>query len=70
MNKGSDALAAIVQERLGMNPFNGHTYVFCAQNASRIKYIKWDGSGFQLCSKRFEYGFMPWFEAKHEKKYP
>jgi transposase len=63
VSKGIDSLGGIIQARLGMNPFDGSTYAFCNRGCDQIKYIKWDGSGFMVSTKRIEYGRIPWAGA-------
>jgi len=58
--KGMDGLAALVQERLGCDPYSGVIYVFRAKRADRVKLLLWDGSGLMLVSKRLEQGSFRW----------
>jgi len=58
--KGIDGLAAVVQERLGRNPFSGELFVFRAKRADRVKILMWDGTGAVLYHKRLEQGRFRW----------
>ena len=58
--KGIDGLAAVVQERLGRNPFSGELFVFRAKRADRVKILMWDGTGAVLYHKRLEQGRFCW----------
>jgi transposase len=58
--KGIDGLAALVQERLGKEPFSGVVYVFRAKRADRVKLLFWDGTGAVLVAKRLEQGRFAW----------
>ena len=58
--KGAEGLAAVVRERLRIDPFSGVVYVFRAKRSDRIKLIFWDGSGVVLVSKRLENGQFQW----------
>jgi transposase len=43
--KGMDSLAAVVQERLRLDPFSGAVYVFRAKRADRVELRCRDHSG-------------------------
>ena len=58
--RGIDGLAALVQERLGQEPFSGVVYVFRAKRADRVKLLFWDGTGAVLGSKRLAQGRFAW----------
>ena len=51
---GHDALAAIVQTRLGLDPHSGLMVVFRSKRKDRAKILVWDGSGLVLVYKRLE----------------
>ena len=50
--KGS--LAAVVQERLRLDPFSGAVFVFRDKRADRVKLLVWDCSGLTLVYKRLD----------------
>ncbi len=58
--KGHDALAAVVERELGLDPFSGVVVVFRSRRADRVKVLWWDGTGLVLASKRFEQGRFAW----------
>ena len=58
--KGPDALAALVGEEYGGDPYSGVIYVFRAKRADRIKLVWWDGTGLCLMAKRLEQGGFRW----------
>jgi transposase len=55
MRGSFDALAGAVR-RLGLDPTNGHLYVFFNRRRRLCKMIYFDGSGFCLFCKRLEGG--------------
>jgi transposase len=57
---GHDALAAIVQTRLGLDPHSGLMVVFRSKRKDRVKILVWDGSGLVLVYKRLEAGGFSW----------
>ena len=56
MRRGFDGLAAIVQERLGADPFGGHVFIFRGRRGDLVKMLWWDGDGLCLFAKRLERG--------------
>lgn len=60
MRRGFDGLAAMVQEKLGADPFGGHVFVFRGRRGDLIKLLWWDGDGFCLFAKRLEHGRFLW----------
>ena len=58
--KGHDGLAAVVQEILGLDPFDGTAFVFRSKRADRIKVLVWDRSGLVLVHKRLEGAKFVW----------
>lgn len=57
---GHDALAAIVQTRLGLDPHSGLMVVFRSKRKDRAKILVWDGSGLVLVYKRLESSCFSW----------
>jgi transposase len=45
MRKSFDALVALVQGSLGLNPLSGHLLVFVNKRRDRIKILWWDRDG-------------------------
>ena len=58
--KGHDGLAAVVQEMLGLDPFDGTAFVFRSKRADRIKVLVWDRTGLVLMHKRLEGAKFVW----------
>lgn len=63
MRRGFDGLAAIVQERLGADPFGGHVFIFRGRRGDLVKMLWWDGDGLCLLAKRLERGRFIWPQA-------
>jgi transposase len=60
MRRGFDGLAALVQQRLGADPFSGHLFIFRGRRGDRVKLLWWDGDGMCLLAKRLERGRFVW----------
>ena len=60
MRKGFDGLAALVQEKLERNPFDGHLFVFRGRRGDLLKVLWFDGQGLCLFAKRLERGRFVW----------
>jgi len=56
MRKGFDALAAIVQHQLGLDPFCGHVVLFVNKRGNLMKLLFFDRSGWAVLYKRLERG--------------
>ena len=56
MRKGFDALAAIVQHQLGLDPLNGHIVLFVNKRGNLMKLLFFDRSGWAILYKRLERG--------------
>ena len=63
MRRGFDGLAAIVQERLGADPFGNHVFIFRGRRGDLVKMLWWDGDGLCLFAKRLERGRFIWPQA-------
>lgn len=63
MRRGFDGLAALVQQRLGADPFSGHLFIFRGRRGDRVKLLWWDGDGMCLLAKRLECGRFVWPQA-------
>lgn len=60
LRKSIDGLAAVVQERFGLDPFSSSLFVFCNQRRDKLKILHWDHAGFWLYYRRLERGTFPW----------
>lgn len=63
MRRGFEGLAALVQQRLGADPFSGHLFIFRGRRGDRVKLLWWDGDGMCLLAKRLERGRFVWPQA-------
>jgi transposase len=57
---GMDGLAALVQQALRADPFQGDVFIFRPRRADRVKILVYDGTGLCLYSKRLEAGRFCW----------
>lgn len=57
---GHDALAAVVQNELGLDPHSGLMVVFRSKRGDRAKILVWDGTGLVLVYKRLEGSSFAW----------
>ena len=64
MRRGMQALALMVQQHLGRDPFAGDLWVFRGRTGSLIKIVWHDGIGMSLYAKRLEKGRFVWPQAK------
>ncbi len=60
MYVGLDGLLGIIQYTLNRNPFDGDVYVFCDSTHTMLKYLEWDGAGFEISKRRAQSGSYPW----------
>jgi transposase len=67
MRRGMDGLAALVRERLGLEPLSGHLFLFRNRRGDRIKILVWDRSGFWVLYKRLEKGTFSWLTVKQDE---
>ncbi len=56
MRKGFDALAAIVQHQLHLDPFGGHLVLFVNKRGNLMKLLFFDRTGWAILYKRLERG--------------
>lgn len=58
--KAVNGLCLIVEQELGLNPFDESLYVFCNRRRDRLKVLYWDKTGFALWFKRLEQDKFKW----------
>jgi transposase len=58
--KSIDGLSSLVEQALGLDPFNAALYVFTNRRYDKLKILYWDRSGFALWYKRLEKARFPW----------
>jgi transposase len=67
MRKSARTLAYIVQDEMGLKPFEKSVFVFCGKTKRLIKAIVWDENGWIEIIKRLESpGTFRWPESEHE----
>jgi transposase len=52
LRRGFTGLSAMVQTKLGQDPFSGHVFVFRGRRGHLLKLLWWDGQGLCLFAKR------------------
>ena len=52
LRRGHDGLSTLVRARFGMDPLDGHLFVFVGRRVDRVKILFWDRGGFVLYYKR------------------
>ena len=60
MRKSINGLSVLVEQAMGMNPFDGDLFVFCNRRRNMIKILYWDKNGFALWHKRLEKHRFHW----------
>jgi transposase len=58
--KAINGLALLVEQGLGLNPFEPAVFVFSNRRRDRIKLLLWDRTGFWLMLKRLEADRFRW----------
>jgi transposase len=58
--KAINGLSTIVQDSMGLSPFERALFVFCNRQRSRLKVLYWDNTGFALWHKRLEKERFKW----------
>ncbi len=67
MRKSARTLAYIVQDEMGLKPFEKSVFVFCGKTKRIIKAIVWDENGWIEIIKRLESpGTFRWPESEQE----
>jgi transposase len=60
MRKAINGLSILVENRLQLDPFSGHLFVFCNRRRNIVKILYWDRNGFCLWQKRLEKHYFKW----------
>lgn len=60
LRKSINALAAIVEQSMKLDPFAQAVYVFSNQRRDRVKMLLWERNGFWLLMKRLEQDRFAW----------
>lgn len=60
MRKSFDTLSGVVRNRLGAEPMDRDTFVFCNQHRTRLKILAYDESGVWVLAKRLDRGTFSW----------
>lgn len=58
--KATNGLSVIVQDEMGLSPFDPAIFVFCNKRRSQLKVLYWDATGFVLWQKRLEKEKLKW----------
>ena len=56
LRNGYDGLAALVSQKLRMDPISGDCFLFSNRTRTRAKVLLWDGTGLCIYQKRLEQG--------------
>jgi transposase len=56
LRRGHDGLATLVRALFGLDPLDGHLFVFIGRRIDRVKILFWDRGGFVLYYKRLARG--------------
>jgi len=58
--KSINGLSVIVDEAMGLSPFDSGIFVFCNRRRDKLKVLYWDSTGFALWYKRLEKAKFKW----------
>ena len=58
--KSINGLSVIVDEAMGLSPFESGVFVFCNRKRDKLKVLYWDNTGFALWYKRLEKDKFKW----------
>jgi transposase len=68
--KGLDSLAALCRNQWQQDPFSGTLFVFRNRQATALKLLVYDGSGFWLCLRRLSCGKLLWWPTADTPLHP
>lgn len=60
LRKSVDGLASIIHERLQLNIFSNHLFIFCNRTKDKIKVLHFEKNGFWIYYRRLETGRFKW----------
>ena len=58
--KGINGLCAIVQDQMGLNPFEKYLFIFANSKHNKIKALYWDRTGFAMWIKYLDGDKFKW----------
>lgn len=58
--KSINGLSVIVDQAMGLSPFESGLFVFCNRGRDKLKVLYWDSTGFALWYKRLEKDKFKW----------
>jgi len=58
--KAINGLSMIVEQDMGMSPYNESLFIFCNRGRDKLKILHWDKTGFVLWYKRLEKEKFKW----------
>lgn len=58
--KSINGLSVIVDDVMGLSPFDAAVFVFCNRRRDKLKVLYWDNTGFALWYKRLEKDKFKW----------
>ena len=65
--KAVNGLSDLIEQDLGLNPFDDCLYVFCNRSRDRLKILHWDRTGFVLWYKRLEKEKFKWPSTEEDE---
>lgn len=69
-HKQIDGLAAVVRQKMALDPLSGNYYVFRSKSKHSARILYFDGSGFTLVTKRLSKGIIRhWPTSKNQLQY-
>ena len=66
--KSINGLSVIVDEAMGLSPFDPGVFVFCNRRRDKLKVLYWDNTGFALWYKRLEKDKFKWPRKHNEDR--